>query len=79
MTMFGFFPWWPVYLMRTISLGLSFVGFFYTWMSMSRPTAVRKIPLWFWIQVPIDIARVLGWWVIIIWGFADPDYFGWVT
>ena len=79
MAMFGFFPWWPIYLIRTVSLGLTFGGWFYTWKVMSRPTSTRKVPLWFWIQVPTDIARVLGWWVIIIWGFANPDYFAWVT
>jgi hypothetical protein len=77
--MFGYFPWWPTYLLRTASLSLTFIGFFYTWRKMSSETANTKIPMWFYLQVVLDIARVLGWWMIVIWGFADPDYFTWLT
>jgi hypothetical protein len=78
-TQYAFTPWWPTFTAQFISLVFTWVGLWWTTRTVEREdTQDMKLPVLFWIQLPIDIARMLAWFVKTFHGFAVPSRFSWV-
>jgi hypothetical protein len=80
-TQIAFFPWWPTLLAQTISLSASYSGLYFTLRTIDRQRMLsgRKVPVWFWVQLPIDVVRMGAWLFKTIHGFADDSRFAWVS
>ena len=79
-TQSAFTPWWPAFTAQFVSLLFTWVGLWWTTRSVEKDPKAQdmKLPVTFWIQLPIDIARLLAWFVRTIRGFADASQFAWV-
>jgi hypothetical protein len=80
-TQTAFFPWYPTLLIQAASLAVSYTGLFYTlrYVDRSRMRPSRRAPWHFWVQLPIDFARVVGFLFKAVHGFVDPLRFAWVN
>lgn len=78
-TQAAFFPWWPTFLTQFVSLLFTFVGLWWTSRSLRKhkDQPDMKLPITFWVQVPVDILREIAWFVKSIHGFATPKRFPW--
>lgn len=77
----AFFPWYPTFLAQAFSLGASYMGLFYTLriVDRSRMLPSRRVPWHFWIQLPVDFARVIAFLFKTVHGFVDSSRFAWVN
>ncbi|KAH7068586.1 hypothetical protein FB567DRAFT_540773, partial [Paraphoma chrysanthemicola] len=79
-TQYGFTPWWPTFTAQFVSLVFTWVGLWWTTRTVEREGAQdMKLPISFWIQLPIDVARMLAWFVKTFHGFAVANRFSWVS
>ncbi|KAH8664981.1 hypothetical protein BGZ60DRAFT_565165 [Tricladium varicosporioides] len=72
----AFFPWWPTYTAQLITLLLSYSGLVYT---VKQAEKFHKVPLLFWLQIPIDTARLVAWFFKVAHGLAVPNRFAWTS
>ena len=79
-TQSAFTPWWPAFTTQFVSLLFTWIGLWWTTRGVEKDPGAQdmKLPVTFWIQLPLDIARLLAWFVKTIRGFADASQFGWV-
>tara|TARA_R110002003_G_scaffold62_21_gene5728 strand:+ start:5020 stop:5688 length:669 start_codon:yes stop_codon:yes gene_type:complete len=78
-TQYAFTPWWPTFTAQFVSLVFTWVGLWWTTKTVEREGAQdMKLPILFWIQLPIDMARMLAWFVKTFHGFAVASRFSWV-
>jgi hypothetical protein len=78
-TQSAYFPLWPQYLAWSLSTAPTFLTFWYTFKAMGlRTRHGDRIPLMFWIMIPIDIIRVGFWLVVSFWGLANNKYLTWM-
>jgi hypothetical protein len=77
----AFFPWYPTYLLQSVSLSLSYVGLWLTLRSLTKQqgSSFVRTPFLFWIQLPLDAVRVIAFLVKSIHGFADAKRFAWIN
>jgi hypothetical protein len=80
-TQIAFFPWWPTLLAQAFSLAASYGGLLNTLRTIDRQRMLsgRKLPLLFWIQLPVDLARMGAWMFKAINGFTDDSRFVWIN
>ncbi|KAH7346929.1 hypothetical protein BKA66DRAFT_602642 [Pyrenochaeta sp. MPI-SDFR-AT-0127] len=80
-TQYAFMPWWPTFSMQFITLLVSFAGLWWTARSVEKNPHVydRKLPITFWIQLPIDMARIAAWFVKAFMGFSSSKRFSWIS
>ncbi|KAJ9664121.1 hypothetical protein H2201_005361 [Coniosporium apollinis] len=80
-TQAAFLPWWPTYLAQFVSLCFTFVGLWWTARDLRKHQDRHDmtLPITFWVQLPIDIVRVIAWFWKTVHGFADPRRFAWVS
>jgi hypothetical protein len=76
----AFTPWWPTYTTQFVSLLFTWLGLWWTSRGLDKHPEAHdmKLPLTFWIQLPIDIGRIIAWLFKTIHGFADAKRFAWV-
>ncbi|KAF2664581.1 hypothetical protein BT63DRAFT_429345 [Microthyrium microscopicum] len=77
----AFFPWYPTTIAQALSLAVSYMGLFFTLRSVDRSRMLpnRQVPWHFWIQLPIDFARVVAFLFKTIHGFVDSSRFAWLN
>lgn len=77
----AFFPWHPTYLMQ-IGVVFSYLGLFLTLRSLEKQfhqQETRRVPRIFWLQLPLDVARIIAFLFKAIHGFANPKRFAWIN
>jgi hypothetical protein len=76
----AFTPWWPAFTTQFVSLLVTWIGLWWTSRSIDKNPEARdmSLPITFWMQLPIDICRIIAWFVKTIHGFADARRFAWV-
>lgn len=76
-TNYAFMPWWPTFAMQFITLLISFAGLWWTARKVEKDPA-GKLPILFYIQLPIDAARIVAWFVKAFMGFSGSKRFAWI-
>lgn len=76
----AFTPWWPTFTMQFVSLLFTWIGLWWTTRSVERNPEAHdmSLPITFWIQLPIDLARIVAWFFRTVHGFVDVQQFSWV-
>lgn len=78
-TQYAFTPWWPTFMLQFVSLAVTFTGLWFTARSVEKKGQDdMKLPHFFWIQLPFDMARIIAWFVKTFYGFAKPKRFSWI-
>ncbi|KAJ8115238.1 hypothetical protein OPT61_g3065 [Boeremia exigua] len=77
----SFTPWWPAFTMQFLSFLFTWVGLWWTTRGIERNPEAHdmSLPITFWMQLPIDICRMVAWFVRTIQGLADTEQFSWVS
>ncbi|KAK5000708.1 hypothetical protein LTR66_000499 [Elasticomyces elasticus] len=77
----AFTPWWPTFTTQFVSLLFTWLGLWWTSRGLDKHPEAHDmtLPLTFWIQLPIDIGRIIAWFVKTIHGFTDAKRFAWVS
>ncbi|KAH6639143.1 hypothetical protein C7974DRAFT_469733 [Boeremia exigua] len=77
----AFTPWWPTFTLQFVSLLFTWLGLWWTTRSVERNAEVQdmSLPVTFWIQLPIDLARIVAWFVRTSQGLVDATRFSWVS
>jgi hypothetical protein len=78
----AFFPWWPTQLVQGFSLTASYFGLFVGLRIIDRRRMTyssRKIPWSSWLQLLLDLARVVLWLFKVIHSFFNATTFAWVN
>jgi hypothetical protein len=79
-TQTAFLPWWPTYTAQAVSLVFTYTGLWFTLRKLNKSGAYdMKLPITFWIQLPVDVIRIGAWFFKAIHGFADAKRFAWVS
>ncbi|KAH6679352.1 hypothetical protein B0J14DRAFT_296050 [Halenospora varia] len=77
----AFYPSWPSFAIQLVSLMFTYLGLWNTLRVLNKNSEKQDMPLpkTFWVQLPIDIARILAWYITFFRGLADLASFPWVS